>query len=127
VNHKRLLKLADFLETVPRKRFDFTKWVGLDWKGKADLSCGTSACAIGWATTIPSFRKLGLKLSLNDAGGTPVFNGDFGSDAVAHFFDISILDAEFLFFPLYNDLGDKATPKQVAKHIREFVAQETKP
>ncbi|MGH7749129.1 MAG: hypothetical protein ACREQ5_30855, partial [Candidatus Dormibacteria bacterium] len=60
----RLLRLADFLENdVPADRFDFAHWVGKDWAGAPDLSCGTSACALGWATTIPEFQALGLKLS----------------------------------------------------------------
>ncbi len=59
---KRLLKLVKLLKTVPDKQFDFGSWVGDDWKGKKDLSCGTTACALGWATTIPSLRKKGLRL-----------------------------------------------------------------
>ena len=59
----RLLRLADFLMTsVPGIRFDYGSWVGSDWKGKPDLSCGTTACALGWGTTMPELRELGLRL-----------------------------------------------------------------
>jgi hypothetical protein len=58
----RLLRLAAYHETVPGKRFDFSSWVGKDWGGAPDLSCGTTACGLGHATTIPEFRYLGLVL-----------------------------------------------------------------
>lgn len=58
----RLLRLADFLDTLEPARFDFNRWVGLSWGGKEDLSCGTTACGLGWATTIPEFRELGLRM-----------------------------------------------------------------
>jgi hypothetical protein len=56
---KRLRKI---LAKVPRERFDMNRWVGADWKGAKNLSCGTSACAAGWATTDPWFRRRGLRL-----------------------------------------------------------------
>jgi hypothetical protein len=39
---ERLLKLADFLETVPPDKFDMNGW------GRED-DCGFAGCAIGWA------------------------------------------------------------------------------
>lgn len=62
IRFDRLLKLADLLDTLPPNRFDYNEWVGKNWKGNPDLSCGTTACALGWATTIPEFRELGLRL-----------------------------------------------------------------
>lgn len=60
-DHCRLL--AQFLLELPKKRLRMDCWVGWDWQGKPDLSCGTVACAAGWATTIPDFRKLGLRMA----------------------------------------------------------------
>lgn len=60
--HARLLKLAAFLEQLDPKRFNYRRWVGDDWKGAQDLSCGTTACALGWAATMPEFQELGLRL-----------------------------------------------------------------
>lgn len=61
----RLLRLADFLDTLDPARFNFDRWVGPDWQGRDDLSCGTTACGLGWATTIPEFRELGLRMMRN--------------------------------------------------------------
>lgn len=53
-------------------RFDYSRWVGQDWGGKPDLSCGTKACSMGFATTMPVFQELGLSLRM--------FKSDFGQD-----------------------------------------------
>jgi hypothetical protein len=54
-------KLREVAKNEP-ERFNFSRWVGEDWGGKKDLSCGTQACALGWGTTIPYFQRLGMKL-----------------------------------------------------------------
>ena len=125
VGNKRLLKLAKFLQTVPRERFDYNTFVGDDWKGAQNLSCGTQACALGWAATMPTFRRLGLYLK---QAGYPALKGDTRSHAfevAAKLFGISIHDAHDLFSPMYNwDAGideGSATPKYVARKIRNFV------
>lgn len=57
--YDRLLALAAFLEKLPRRRFNYETWLGADWDGQPDLSCGTTACAFGWACTIePNLRWL---------------------------------------------------------------------
>ncbi len=121
-----LLRLCDKLEKLPRSRFDYSTWVDTEkWKGKVDLSCGTTACALGWATTIPSIRKQGLKLSRI---GSVLCKGGYAELAASIAFGISNEDASFLFYPgsvssIYNwqSPGQHATAKQVAAHIRRFV------
>ncbi len=134
---RRLLKLADFLDTVPEERFNFRKWVNNDWGGKADLSCGTQACALGWATTIPSFRKLGLRLIKNPihdsifkfVPGLKDFEYDNdrllgpSQDACWKIFGLSSYEHDILFT---EDSGldiDDVTPKEVANNIRNFVEE----
>jgi hypothetical protein len=131
VHANRLLKLAELLEKLPRKRFDFAHWAGPDWKGAADLSCGTKACALGWATTLPSIRRLGIRLELvpyrSGRNVTTVvcpFGGPYQAGELA--FGLSAADFECLFTPWGNGLG-RPTPKQVAKHIRKFVAKRMAP
>ena len=50
---RRLLKLAKFLKTIPDEKFDIGIW-------KTERKCGTVCCAVGWATNIPEFNRLGL-------------------------------------------------------------------
>src|SRR5262245_9048968 len=97
-----LNELADFLDRLPAQRFDYSKWVGSSWAGASDLSCGTTACAAGWATTLPSFKEAGLKLesySYFDNGGIVTHGDEVGTVAVADALGITHNDAVFLFTP----------------------------
>lgn len=103
---QRLATLAAYLrESVPDSQFDMNVWVGDDWQGDPDLSCGTSACALGWATTIPSFREAGLTLVRDrdyHHGGhvelhTPEVIRTNSIEAASEFFDISESQADHLF------------------------------
>ncbi len=128
IHKDRLYLLADFLEKLPPSRFDFAVWVGSNWKGKPDLSCGTTACALGWAATIPEFRKLGLGLNKNRYGAPFLLNGTAASPfTVGHeIFGLDGNAVQTLFHPQDDEsqeygLPDDSTPAQVANQIREFV------
>ena len=114
---KRLLKLADRLDTVPNRKFDLACW-----------ECSTAACAMGYACRMPAFNKAGLKF----VNSVPTYKGRTGFDAAREFFGLSKGDSVFqdealaLFSPTYNPLGLKATPKKVAKQIRQLVVSKTK-
>lgn len=121
--NNRLLKLADFLAKLPRNRFDYNYWVGVDWGGKQDLSCGTTACALGWAATMPTFRRLGLHLRqlMGDTARvcTP---RNFGSYAAsAEIFMLEDHDSSYLFTPQNGE--PKRSAKFVAKKIRRWVTE----
>lgn len=78
---KRLSALCDFFEKMPKKlydKFDMSHFFlhrsrGHDHKvidsGVIDPKvmhvCGTSACALGWAASIPAFQKAGLKMEIS--------------------------------------------------------------
>ena len=139
MNTKRLLKLAEFLRTVPVKRFDYTKWVGKDWKGSQNLSCGTTACALGWAVTIPSFRKAGLRFknsSFENLFGETIMQADIvlRSPKTKRLLTSESLRTAEMFFGLTDDQavwlftpqgGESfATPKYVAQKIERFVKGE---
>ena len=64
----RILILADFVSKVKPKQWDFSVWIGNDWEGAPDLSCGTTACAMGWGTAVPQLRRLGLRMVKNNFG-----------------------------------------------------------
>jgi hypothetical protein len=117
MNKKRLQKLADHLRTVPVSKLDMRQW-----------ACGTTACAMGHACEIPSFKRAGLKLGPTgffDRDGVselaPVFDGDFGYAAAGAFFDIS----EFAAFQLFSSLSydGKPRPTTVAKRIEAVIAK----
>jgi hypothetical protein len=61
IHAKRLLKLADFLRTVPQREFNMCEWYSRVKEGEV---CKTAACAAGWACSIPSFRRAGLRLDM---------------------------------------------------------------
>lgn len=125
----RLLKLADHLETVSKRVFNLQSW--------KQSNCQTTACAVGCACEIPSFRKAGLKLvfdyyeegACDDGNGNdcnikyfrPVFGDLVSWDAVEEFFGLNLYEAEYLFQSKNYATETNTTPKQVAKRIRELV------
>jgi len=127
MNKRRLLRLALLLETLPRKRFNYGHWVGEDWKGDKGLSCGTTACALGWATTVPSFGLV-LRASSPDSGAYVSLRGsrlgskrDQPEEAAMSAFGLTKEEVFYLFYPYNSGLRFNASPKRVAKHIRDFV------
>ncbi len=127
MNAERLLYLADGLETVPSKRFKMHSWFVGKFCGKpkepTHHSCKSSACAMGWGTTLPKFKKLGLK----NIEGMPRIKNDrdcqlSGFQAAEYIFEISALESRYLFEATFaNQDRYRETPKQVAKRIRKFV------
>ena len=87
-NIKRLQKLYDFMLTVPSERFNLRTWGTLDLNTKGSVSsdyvqyddkvtsnmlkkfkCGTTACLLGWAASMPEFNKQGLTLRSDGLDG----------------------------------------------------------
>lgn len=121
VGNRRLLALAAFLRTLPQKRFDYGLWVGSDWRGAQDLSCGTTACAFGWAATMPQFRRLGLRI---DRDGMPCIARLSVMESAERLFGLDGVESDYLFYP--NNIGEEqATPKYVARKIERFVRGRT--
>lgn len=123
----RILKLADFVEKIPPKKFDFRTYVGHDWRGAKDLSCGTTACALGWATAMPLFRKLGLRLvKTKDIAERIKLGKGHPESKSEELFGISGSTYYMLFIPSdwsEGCLSHGATPKEWAKHARSIVKQ----
>lgn len=136
VHAQRLLKLAKFLDELPEERFDLATWVGRSWKGKQDLSCGTTACALGWACTIPEFRKLGARLRPPKPGvlSGPALVGERNSEAIGvaqKLFGLGYEDVKDsyegyvdLFFSYSYEKGVATTASEVAERIRALVAKQ---
>jgi hypothetical protein len=126
MNKNRLLKLADFLETVPRKSFDMGDFGRFGSAGENEprkfsgkFDCGFAGCAIGWAAQGRLFP--GLRYS-ND-GDTFTFQGDDadGFQIAERLFDIGAGGSMHLFSrAAYTAKNPR--PQTVAKRIRKFVA-----
>jgi hypothetical protein len=125
VHARRLLKLADFLDRLPHKRFDYSWWTGADWKGKPDLSCGTTACALGWAATMPMARRAGVQLfqqkednGYRSSGFAIDGKRAIPAEASARLFGLTSEQHRELFVAADDALGPSPTAKRVAKLIR---------
>lgn len=116
----RLLKLADFLETkVDPKRFNLKYWATTDYMPQ---SCGTTACAMGWATVC--FPRSGLKILQSTFSPTIdlIYKKHNGWEAVEEFMDLSEMEATWLFDEQAYPLTEPKTgPRAVAERIRQFV------
>ncbi len=122
---RRLLKLADFLYSLPRRtKFNMDFFAEKIDDGKP--ACGTAACAAGWAASIPSFRRAGYKLIRQRHGGfsggigaiVPAFRKARGDDALNDFFDLEHYQTIQLF-----GSGNPNDPKDAARRIREIVRE----
>jgi hypothetical protein len=135
---KRLLTLAKFLRTVPKKRFKMWTWATGDFCGKVKEpehnECGTAACAIGWACTIPSFRRAGLKLtdaewSIKDKPHKiPVYEEKEEFEAAEEFFGLPAhgrIKGRFVVTYLFGG-HNKNSPIQAAKRIENYIKLEEK-
>ncbi len=124
---RRILKLCEHMEKLPResaRHFNMASF--LEHSGDhahpvGDVltlrdvhSCGTTACALGYAATMPYFRKLGLKFD-------PKWN------EVKHSHEVFDTEAEGMDFSAWSELfgeyNDDRTPKQWAKRVRKLVRQ----
>ena len=133
MNHARLQHLKEILKAVPKKNFDLRTWAGtpsssleedakLIKRGATPVTCGTTACALGWAATDKEFKKAGLHLVKGCCDIiTPTFKDDEGLGAGVSFFDISYGKASYLFDPNFYS-KEKPTTKDVIKRIDELLA-----
>lgn len=116
----RLQKLAQhLLLNVPAEKFDLATWFS---------ECGTTACAVGHACSMPEFNAEGLVGFIPEwhqprtVNYCPKFNSYTGYDAVCAFFDISRRDAYYMFSPSDykgNFTSDLPTIRNVVSRIEE--------
>lgn len=125
MNTEYLLKLADFLDTVPDKSFDIQFWTftkATKPEGATPGECGFAGCALGWAAHAKLFR--GLRLHENDIQ----YHDLLSYEAAAELFDITYHEAFALFTSSVEMIPhrlrpNRETPKQVARRIRVFVKE----
>lgn len=121
---RRLTKLADYMAKLPKsaeRHFNMRYWflhdgadhfhdVGAYITPTVLKFCGTSACAMGWAATIPSFKKAGLVVEAVKSSAKPFDRG-------MKFFDLSA----YHFLELFGSDNNDKTPKTWAKRCRAFI------
>lgn len=123
---RRFQALAKLLDGLPEERFDYGTW------GES-RSCGTVACALGWAASTPWAKRVGVSLK-----PSPYFDSDLqihykGADdaqgASEAMFGISDGPDWNLWMPGATpargipQCSDKAKPSDVATKIRKYVAK----
>lgn len=116
----RLLKLADFLDKLPRKKFDFSIVMN---------KCGTCGCACGWIPTVFPEECKELGIAYDVEMGRFYRDGEWTTyrSVASQIFEIDIRDADGLFTPNKQvcvdlaNIPENATPKRVSKLIREYV------
>ena len=117
---RRLLKLAAFLEALPKDKFYFGTTLH-----KVEHNCPTVACAIGWTPVV--FPKLTKRFGVKSIGTSGSYVGDrYYSELAMDLFDVSKSDAEALFSPGIHSLSLTALnplvpPSAVAANIRLFL------
>lgn len=137
---ERMLRLAEFLDILPRERFDFSttrkEWTEKDVRHNGHGSCGTVGCAIGWCpNALPEVCS--VKNSFDDSDQyDPTFYVD-GKMVDPHrdwvnvgelLFEIPYQDSFDLFTPWHSAphdgtvLAGNASPKTVAQSLRNYVA-----
>lgn len=132
---RRLLTLIRFMESAPKsvsRRFSMGVWfMHLDGKHSHGIEpgtvvnrtilnqCGTKACALGWAATIPALRKAGLKLVATDGIGAVRYRDHDGTlESASAFFELDHHSTHNLFMSI-----EAESPKQWAKAARKLVAK----
>ena len=142
VTKRRLEKLIEFMDSLPRsanKHFNMSHWFDHDGpdgekhgfkEGKKVVvkkehltMCGTSACALGWAATMPYFKRIGLKSTWTEWGSDISFRGIYlNSDDMHDFLALDSIQSEQIFGHDVN----VSTPKQWAKHARKMMREWTR-
>lgn len=134
MNVKRLMKLADYLRTIPRSAFNMGYWLAepkTKAEGEKPGECGFAGCAVGWAAHSGLFR--GLKLSQNTTKATPLYRPPgrrsyLRTDkAIERLFDLDNMQVKHLFYPMSYS-GEphfmRPTPKAVGQRIRQLIRNE---
>ncbi len=125
---RKLAALANFLDDLPHDRFHMPSWSD---QNATDASCGTAACACGWAATV--FRREGWSFN-GGPFGSPSYTSPLGvrltgRAAFANFFGLSAPDSDHItcdFMAYYHDFGVRSegiTPRMAAARIREVLAK----
>ena len=111
---ERLEQVIRVLEELPReKKFNLRSF----------MTCGTTACACGWAGADPWFRRRGFKTEkYHSHVGSTLYNVSYqefgGMDAVRKFFGLDFATSYHLFI---KDLFQDNSKRAVIRRLRRFL------
>jgi hypothetical protein len=130
---EKLTILRDYLShRIDDEEFDISTWHSDNEGGKrfanddGSYSCGTVACAVGHAGSIPEFNALGF--SLTDYGMPTYFTNSIGYSlyswgAVSRFFGLHHNECIYLFdSPSYPN-KNHTTKNEVVERLTQFINQ----
>ena len=113
----RLLTLAYYLKTeVSKDKFYMRSYCSGNPSELLDNSCGTSACALGWASVVFPQRFSLFHGRLMLSAGLKYEIGYYGN-TVCRYFGLSSDEASWLFGPFTR------TPKEEARMIEKLVLE----
>lgn len=131
-NYDRLLQLAEFLDKLPPRLFNFGILFRVGDREPLDAfevggGCGTAGCTIGWTPKVfPDLVEWDGNMVIMRSR-TP---GDAGVGMTVgqRLFDLTNQQNTRLFYPGaadqgYSVLPDHASAKEVAEHIRRWVGR----
>ncbi len=109
---ERLEQVVRVLEELPReKKFDLRMF----------MTCGTTACACGWAGTDPWFRRRGFKTEKRQYGYNVLYREFDGMGAVRKFFGLDLGTSHHLF--LYES-GKDGSKRAVIRRLKAFIKRQ---
>ena len=93
----KLLLTYAVLWVLPSEKVDLCVWRNTEgsFKDEQLFKCGSTACAIGWMTSSPVFQAIGFTMDSDSC--QPFFEAAYGWEAVADFFDVTLIEAMCLF------------------------------
>ena len=112
---ERLEQVVRVLKELPKeKKFNLTTF----------MTCGTTACACGWAGTDPWFRRRGFRTGKFGTGrhGYSVFYREFeGMEATRKFFGIDFGTSRHLFL---HEEGKDGSKRAVIRRLKSFIKEQ---
>lgn len=120
---KRLRELADLLDRVPERKFNMNTWANElphDLDPMKEDECGTTACVLGWATTLPFARKLGARIEPMGwgVGIVRTHASDLPREAARELFGLTDFEQTALFY-----CGRSMSPTGKAAQIRSLCSK----
>jgi len=120
IHFDRLRTLHKFMNNLTPKQ------VSMNHLFNNDEGCGTVVCAMGWATSIPEFQALGLKVGMHPDGyraltfpGAVVEDYDLYSSAAAGLFGLDTAGVENIFGCVGNSMYDAEPNAMVTMDPRD--------